>query len=120
MTNKMCFRCDSFFWTDSSSSTLCRTCFSQVMEKRTCSNCRCEFWTEKIQPAKWPCEACLEEVLHYYIITTKTNPSTSALTVDFLRDLIFLAHPDKHANSEKATKATQRLLELRGQWGQYE
>ena len=111
MTNKMCFRCDSFFWTDISSQTLCQPCFREVMEERTCFNCRCDFWTEKIQPAKWPCEACREEVLHHYIITTNTNPPKTALSVEFLRSPIFPVHPDKHAKAEKETKATQCLVE---------
>lgn len=36
------------------------------------------------------------------------------LESDFIKQLLMLCHPDKHANSPLATKVTQKLLEMRG------
>jgi len=117
LMQKVCVKCHSTFLTDKSYATLCRKCFSATMEKRPCLYCDSEFWREKTRPTTWPCKNCRDEVLHHALLRPKPDPTPAKLPADFLRDLIFLVHPDKHANSEKATKATQRLLELREQTG---
>jgi hypothetical protein len=38
---------------------------------------------------------------------------TSVLTPEFIRELLSLTHPDRHKNSERATRVTQQLLDLR-------
>jgi hypothetical protein len=43
----------------------------------------------------------------------KPKPPPSGLKGDLLRQVIALCHPDKHGNSERATKVTQALLKLR-------
>jgi len=84
------------------------------MEKRLCPYCPSNFWIEKTRLEAWPCKGCQNNVLSDLLHKAEYDYNPT-LPADFLRDLIFLVHPDKHANSEKATKATQRLLELRQQ-----
>lgn len=38
---------------------------------------------------------------------------TALLTPEFIRELLSLTHPDRHKNSERSTRITQHLLELR-------
>jgi hypothetical protein len=44
----------------------------------------------------------------------KLSKQVPALAADMIMNLILLCHPDKHNNSELATKVTQYLLSLRG------
>lgn len=41
--------------------------------------------------------------------------STGGIDLKLVSELIFLCHPDKHKNSDKATEATKALLSLRKQ-----
>ena len=54
----------------------------------------------------------------YNLLVRKYNSSRgqkndTQFSKDELQDLLRLCHPDKHNNSEKATKVTQKILELR-------
>ena len=45
--------------------------------------------------------------------SAKRDRKAPSLPEELLRDMILLCHPDKHRNSEKATKVTRYLLALR-------
>lgn len=40
---------------------------------------------------------------------------SSEFTPEEIKDLIVLCHPDKHGDSQKSVKLTQKLLNLRGE-----
>ena len=40
-------------------------------------------------------------------------PGPADISDELLRDIVMLCHPDKHDNSERATRATQALLPIR-------
>jgi hypothetical protein len=67
------------------------------------------------QPWKMVCLNC------YLANKGKATPATRSVSAsatpiepDMLKRLIYLAHPDKHANSEAANIATRYLLALKG------
>jgi len=43
----------------------------------------------------------------------KSLQSAPSITPDFLKSLIILCHPDKHANSTTATEITKKLIAMR-------
>lgn len=53
--------------------------------------------------------ARLEKKLSKAATPLKTQP----LNAELLKNIIFLCHPDKHANSEIATSVTQQIIKLR-------
>ena len=117
MTVNICKNCQENFLTEKSWATLCKNCFWITMQSRLCSYCGNEFWTERHRPSVWPCKHCKDELLVHLIERPDKVTQQTSINQDLLKDLIFLAHPDKHENSDKATRATQQLLEMRKQKG---
>lgn len=110
---KNCQRCHKDFLTNKPWATLCSDCFKATMRKLQCEHCGDFFWTEKYRPDMWPCKNCKDDLLVHLINRPPVVVRQSSLNKDLLKDLIFLSHPDKHGNSEKATRATQQLLTMR-------
>lgn len=76
-----------------------------------CPTCKAPYL--KDQPWKRVCLACYLRSKARTAPTVRTKAPAAPIEPDMLRRLIFLAHPDKHADSEASNVATRFLLSLR-------
>lgn len=94
-----CQMCGGVFYPDQHWKTLCIPCFkkSKAMGNESAS----ELVELRLENAR----------LRFSLADT----STGAIPHDILKQLIRLAHPDRHGNSQAANEATAWLLTQRGQ-----
>lgn len=102
------------------------------MSAATCCDCGSSFYREPDEHWKRRCYTCwkaskaqpecTDENMHFYRIGYEAGrraveafaaPEPPPIDKTRLRELIQLAHPDKHGNSELAQRVTQWLLDLR-------
>ena len=64
--------------------------------------------------AQMEIERLREEIIELAVREVQQEAAPPALlTLNFIRELLSLTHPDRHKNSERSTRITQQLLELR-------